>query len=605
MDLHVPIRRFAAVGGILLVALLLVSFEATGQETGAPRNSQDDTAQWLPTGDGPDEEALSAGPGRAQFSFTPAGRWLRFGTRDGRALIGRGGFIVLGRDGNGAMTELLDTRTNDQRVLATSRGLEPAHEGVTGGRRYPQNGANDDGDRYVDEDRLDGRDNDGDGRIDEDFAAIGDEMVVTDYTAGPAGEPDLEIHQESYAWTLQHIDGVVITRVTVRNDRPVPIEGVRLGAVFARRPDLNVETRSFEHHNDAMATFGEPMVARGVVLTGGDDAVAVLFFSAPGEEAGASWLTGVSVGSHRLAPLVATAEEPAADAAPVGPFPRPAAGVEWVYGISPSLGTLQPGDEVSLYVAMVAPPSPDRIGRAIGHAYRTVIGDGNAHLIPPPVPVKRRMVWGLYEVDPSGGTTVTLLEPRRKGIDPMEIAFLRGFSLGRAVRSELPDGNATFQMPGDPPPAFEGHGKVVLYGRMDDGEWFDAVLNPAQGLSDAPVMSAERYFNRPGKLDEAFISGSPNPFRDATTISYEVPAHLTDDFGNDVSFAGSIETSVKVYNVAGRLVSTLVDETLSPGIYQTQWNARNQTGATVASGVYYVKLQIGNRYVTKRLIQLK
>jgi flagellar hook assembly protein FlgD len=62
---------------------------------------------------------------------------------------------------------------------------------------------------------------------------------------------------------------------------------------------------------------------------------------------------------------------------------------------------------------------------------------------------------------------------------------------------------------------------------------------------------------------------------------------------------------VKVYNVAGRLVSALVETNTGPGRFDVQWNASNASGSGVASGVYYVKLQIGKRFITKRLIQLK
>ena len=57
--------------------------------------------------------------------------------------------------------------------------------------------------------------------------------------------------------------------------------------------------------------------------------------------------------------------------------------------------------------------------------------------------------------------------------------------------------------------------------------------------------------------------------------------------------------------MAGRLVNILADAILSPGIYDTHWDGTDDSGGGVASGVYYVKLQIGKKHVTKRLIQLK
>ena len=101
------------------------------------------------------------------------------------------------------------------------------------------------------------------------------------------------------------------------------------------------------------------------------------------------------------------------------------------------------------------------------------------------------------------------------------------------------------------------------------------------------------------------MSGSPNPFRESTTIYYEVPSSVADEDGTVLSFTNPVNTSVKIYNVAGRLVSTLVETVLAPGQYTASWQALDESGNSVASGVYYVKLQIGKKHVTKRLIQLK
>jgi flagellar hook assembly protein FlgD len=101
------------------------------------------------------------------------------------------------------------------------------------------------------------------------------------------------------------------------------------------------------------------------------------------------------------------------------------------------------------------------------------------------------------------------------------------------------------------------------------------------------------------------LNGSPNPFREETTIYYEVPSSVSDDDGNVLNFVNPVSTSVKIYNVAGRLVSILVDTILTPGDYNTSWQAVDASGNNVASGVYYIKLQIGKKHVTKRLIQLK
>ncbi|MGD0339754.1 MAG: glycoside hydrolase family 3 N-terminal domain-containing protein [Bacteroidota bacterium] len=78
----------------------------------------------------------------------------------------------------------------------------------------------------------------------------------------------------------------------------------------------------------------------------------------------------------------------------------------------------------------------------------------------------------------------------------------------------------------------------------------------------------------------------PNPFNPTTTIGFSIPK------------AGFI--TLKVYNVLGAEVATLVSEPLSAGIYSKEWNA-----FSYASGVYFYRLQAGNFCQTKKLILLK
>ncbi|MDH3379790.1 MAG: T9SS type A sorting domain-containing protein, partial [Gammaproteobacteria bacterium] len=101
------------------------------------------------------------------------------------------------------------------------------------------------------------------------------------------------------------------------------------------------------------------------------------------------------------------------------------------------------------------------------------------------------------------------------------------------------------------------------------------------------------------------LQGSPNPFRNATTVHYEIPSTTHQEDGSILQSTGPYETSVKVYNVRGRLVSILVDAHVWPGTYAKTWAAVDDHGNPVASGVYYVKLQIENRFITKRLTLLK
>ncbi len=84
----------------------------------------------------------------------------------------------------------------------------------------------------------------------------------------------------------------------------------------------------------------------------------------------------------------------------------------------------------------------------------------------------------------------------------------------------------------------------------------------------------------------------PNPFNPITMIAYNVPA--------DVS-----EIEVSVYNVAGRLVRTLVEGEVESGRGQVVWDGRDAAGEKVASGVYFVRLSAERASRTRKMVLLK
>ena len=93
----------------------------------------------------------------------------------------------------------------------------------------------------------------------------------------------------------------------------------------------------------------------------------------------------------------------------------------------------------------------------------------------------------------------------------------------------------------------------------------------------------------PGKpaLDQNY----PNPFNPNTVIGFDLPKP---------SFV-----SLDIYDVLGRKVSTLINEHLTAGSKQVQWDGRDNTGAEVASGVYFYRLRIGDHVEVKKMVLLK
>jgi len=81
----------------------------------------------------------------------------------------------------------------------------------------------------------------------------------------------------------------------------------------------------------------------------------------------------------------------------------------------------------------------------------------------------------------------------------------------------------------------------------------------------------------------------PNPFNPSTTIAFSVPDH------------GSGTTSLRVYDVRGRLVRSLVDENLIPGSYRVHWDGRTERGEPVSSGVYLYRLERGDKIFVRKM----
>ena len=83
----------------------------------------------------------------------------------------------------------------------------------------------------------------------------------------------------------------------------------------------------------------------------------------------------------------------------------------------------------------------------------------------------------------------------------------------------------------------------------------------------------------------------PNPFNPSTKIKFSLP---------NPSKEGAMEVSLKIYDVLGRQVTTLVNEKLRSGTYEIEWNA-----GSFPSGVYFYKLEAGGFYQTKKLVLIK
>jgi flagellar hook assembly protein FlgD len=63
--------------------------------------------------------------------------------------------------------------------------------------------------------------------------------------------------------------------------------------------------------------------------------------------------------------------------------------------------------------------------------------------------------------------------------------------------------------------------------------------------------------------------------------------------------------TIKVYNMLGQLVTTLVDDLQSAGQKSVVWNGTNDVGAGVSSGIYILRMTAGGFVETKRMLLIK
>ena len=131
--------------------------------------------------------------------------------------------------------------------------------------------------------------------------------------------------------------------------------------------------------------------------------------------------------------------------------------------------------------------------------------------------------------------------------------------------------------------------KVVNSPDNDFPKWYidDVVLHPNE-VSGIVVKSEPSYI----QTDHFALSKNyPNPFNHSTIIQYSLfeRQHLT----------------LKIMNILGQEVATLVDTQQSPGEYTVSWNGQDRFGNEVNSSVYFYRIQTPNKIVTHKMLLAK
>jgi len=149
---------------------------------------------------------------------------------------------------------------------------------------------------------------------------------------------------------------------------------------------------------------------------------------------------------------------------------------------------------------------------------------------------------------------------------------------------------------------------LMAYSNFEDGDmltfkYFNSLENEiitysesVEFISDMVIGDGFNSFGLsrkalPAPVEYSLSDAYPNTFNPTTTLSFSVPVE------------GHI--SLNVYDMAGRLVRTLVDSNLNMGYHNMEWNGLDNTGHTVSSGMYIYSLRGEGVSITKKMVMMK
>jgi hypothetical protein len=112
-------------------------------------------------------------------------------------------------------------------------------------------------------------------------------------------------------------------------------------------------------------------------------------------------------------------------------------------------------------------------------------------------------------------------------------------------------------------------------------------LSQVTGISNQNLIIPQNY---------QLYQNYPNPFNPTTKIKFDIPTSLS--FPHAPS--GNPLISLKIYDILGREIQTLVNESLQPGSYEVTFD-----GSNLPSGIYFYRLETNNFVQTKKMLMIK
>jgi len=147
-----------------------------------------------------------------------------------------------------------------------------------------------------------------------------------------------------------------------------------------------------------------------------------------------------------------------------------------------------------------------------------------------------------------------------------------------------------------------------------EGNWWDSVPPPSSYFSGSvdrtpyllgeatPDSCNDEAYSQPPPEEKVAVRPTvpttfeleqnyPNPFNPTATIQYALPK--------------AVQVELKVFNILGQAVKTLVNQEQAAGYYQVVWDGKDQTGQPVSTGIYLYQIKAGDFVETKKMQLIK
>ena len=125
-------------------------------------------------------------------------------------------------------------------------------------------------------------------------------------------------------------------------------------------------------------------------------------------------------------------------------------------------------------------------------------------------------------------------------------------------------------------------------------------------IADNKNRDLTKWVNNPSSVQQNKIyfydfdlsQNYPNPFNPTTTIKYSIPSV-------GAEHVQPLHVLLKVYDLLGREVATLVNEEKPPGNYEVTFSVETRRGESLPTGVYFYRLTAGSYSETKKMVLIK